>query len=285
MKKHSYKSFIHWALAIGEIFVFIATIYFTYLSTQNNWEAFFYIAIIAIILFALIKIFQTIPGAKDLIAFNDLSANIAESAIPYGLVRYFNMQNSNEQELRNKDTKLEIKNATSMWLCANSGSSYLDHSLYRHWSSIEEQLRKGIEFRVVLLDPYCKSKQLRNQLNVNGETFDSKFNLANLVKLHNNYSSLHIRIIKNDMNATIFATDSHLYFDPYHLGVINERIENRTFSLKFAPATPKEGVGLYTIFKSHFNSLWNQSIDFETWLEESKTLLPDNLPNIQKRHH
>jgi hypothetical protein len=170
-----------------------------------------------------------------------------------------------------------------MWLCANSGASYLDPQIYRHWAFVEKQLDAGVEFRVVLLDPCSEEKDLRNRINVGGESFDSKVNIANLIKLHNKHSSLEIRFTRYGMHATVFATDQCLFFDPYHVGAVGDRIENRSFTLFIKPSAPQEGIGMYKLFKSHFNTLWSNSHSFSDWIDKNSDSLPAGLPQLQKR--
>lgn len=62
------------------------------------------------------------------------------------------------------------------------------------------------------------------------------------------------------MHITIFATDKCLFFDPYHIGVIGSGIENRTFCMNFEPNNNSKDI--YTIFKAHFDTLWNEAISF-----------------------
>jgi hypothetical protein len=282
---HSYRTPVHWGLAIVQIVLFIAAVLSAYLSEEKQWTWFLGISILTTILFAVTKVFETFPGAKDLLAFDDMAAKLASGAIPYGVTRYFNMQDPKEQASRNEETQTAISHATGMWLCANSGASYLDPAIYRHWSFIEKRLSEGVEFRVVLLDPLCEEKGFRNQLNVAGEQSDSKINVPNLVKLHNTYPTLEIRFTRLGMHATVFVTDTCLFFDPYHVGLVNDRIENRSFCLKIGPTKPAEGVGLYRLFKAHFDSLWRSSVSIEDWIDEARETLPLQLPMLKYRKY
>jgi hypothetical protein len=281
---HSNRLRTHWLLVVIEILLPSAAVVTAYLSQVGNWLWFTAISIFSILLYAIVKILDAFPQAKELVARDDVASKIAMSALPYGITQYFNMQSAKDQALRNKITQQAIENGKSLWLCANSGASYLDPSIYRHWSFIEKRLKSGVEFRVVILNPMSAEKGFRNQLNVNGEQFDSKVNVANLIKLHNTYPTLEIRFVRYGMHATVFATESCLFFDPYHVGLVEERIENRSFCLRIEPATPEEGVGLYRLFKSHFDTLWRAGVSLEEWAIELKERLPRELPEIAPRH-
>lgn len=282
---HSNEIKVHWALHLLEVCVFAAGIVATYLSENSSWRGFAVISALAFVAFFIIKVLEAWPGARRLLVREDLAARIAKAALPYGLTGYFNMQRADEQAARNQIAQRDIEAASTMWLCANSGASYLEPGLYRHWSAIEKKLRDNVEFRVVLLDPYSAEKGFRNQINVDGESFDSKINLASLIKLQNAHPTLEIRFVRYGMHATVFATDSALTFDPYHVGIVNDRIENRSFCLRFESSRPDEGVGLYRLFKSHFDTLWRAGTTFEQWLADSGDRLPDNLPKLKSRQY
>jgi hypothetical protein len=174
-----------------------------------------------------------------------------------------------------------------MWLCANSGASYLEPSVYRHWPAVEKRLKEGVEFRVVLLDPFSAEKGFRNKINVDGERFDSKMNLAGLIKLYNMYPTLDVRMVRYGMHVTVFATPTTLFVDPYHVGVIDGRIENRSMCMQIRPTAPSDGVGLYRLFKSHFDTLWRVGQSLEEWIDDAKgkQMLMNDLPDLKARQY
>lgn len=284
---HSNRRFLHLTLVALELFLFVIAVGAAYLSENNKWSMFFSVSALSFVIYAAIKVVDARPVLKELFVREDLAARMASAAIPQGLVNYFDMQKSDDQELRNRTTQAEVATATSMWLCANSGASYLDPGIYRHWSAVEKRLKEGVEFRVVLLDPFSAEKGFRNKLNVDGEQFDSKMNVPGLIKLYNSYPTLDVRFVRYGMHATVFATPTTMFIDPYHVGVIDNRIENRGICLQVKPSSPEEGVGLYRLFKSHLDTLWRSGASFEEWIEESKKeqLLPDNLPALKPRQY
>lgn len=283
---HSNRRTLRYILLAFELVIFVIAVATAYFSENNSWPAFFGLSGLALLLYAVVKLFEMRPALQELLVREDLAAKLAASAIPQGLVDYFDMQKSADQARRNGTTQAEISTATSMWLCANSGASYLDPGIYRHWPAVERQLKKDAEFRVVLLDPFSAEKGFRNKLNVDGEQFDSKINLAGLIKLYNAYPTLDVRFVRYGMHATVFATSTTMFIDPYHVGVINNRIENRSICLQVRPNDSHEG-GLYRLFKSHLDTLWRSGTSFEEWIEVSmkEQMLPENLPQLKRRQY
>lgn len=281
---HSYRRHVKLAFLSIEILLFAAAAVSTYFSATSNWPWFWVIAVISLVLFATVRIVDATPQLNDLLAFEDSAAQMADSAVQYGVQRFYNMQSSHDQDARNKDTIFEINKADAMWLCANSGASYLDPSVYRHWGAVEKRLKQGVPFKVVLLDPLSEAKRLRNKLNIGEEAVDSKVNLQNLVRLYNKYPSLEIHFVREGMHASVFATPVCLFYDPYHVSVVGQRIENRSFCLKIAQSTPIEGVGYYGLLRGHFDSLWRDSQDFDSWVRLNNQYLGQTLPKLNLRH-
>jgi hypothetical protein len=275
---------VHWFLFAAEIVIFVATaVVMAYLAQNNIWVPFFWVAGVSSLLYIVVKILDAWPRAKELLFRDSVASNIAVDALPYGIEQYFNMQAEHGQNLRNKTTQQAAEQSQNMWLCANSGASYLDPGVFRHWTVIKKRLDAGAHFRVVLLDPFSPEKALRNRVNLGGDQQDHKINLPNLVKLHNSYPTLDIRFVKYGMHATVFATEQWLFFDPYHVGRVGERIENRSFCLKIKPTQPADGVGFYQLFKAHFESLWLASDSFEDWAAAAQDKLPPDLTAIKPR--
>lgn len=271
------KKTIHWLFVIFEIILFIvSTILLSYFSGIQAWNIFWIISVISGVLFIVLKIFENNEKLKESLYFDDFASKISKSAISSGLCSFYNMQNLEEQATRNKDCQETINNSNTFYLCANSGASYLDSSVSRHWQVIEKQLIKGKMFKVVLLDPYSDNQKQRNKLNVNGGSDDSRLNVANLINLSNKFPSLEIKFIKNGMYSTIFTTDKSLFFDPYHIGVIGSQIESRTFCLRFELTNNEKD--LYTIFQAHFDSIWKEGTSLKKWIKNSKKNLSSDLP-------
>lgn len=284
MTTHSKSLLARLGLLVTDLVLASVAVATAYFSGTNQWRWFWLVSTAAMVLYALTRVAEAWPRILELRAFEDVAARVARSALAYGVDRFYNMQSPEDQHSRNADTVAEIRAATAMWLCANSGASYLDPGVYRHWATVEARLRDGVPFKVVLLDPFSAEKRFRDRLNVGEDAPDSKINIANLVRLYNEYPSLEIRCARLGMHVTVFATPTCMFVDPYHSAVVGQRIENRSFCLRIRRATPSEALGYYDLFKEHVSSLWRTSTDFEDWLEENAALLPKSVGTIVRRH-
>ena len=282
---HSNRKAIELTLIVAEVLLFVGAVATAYFSQKSSWTWFFGVSAVLCVIFVLLKIAQAFPRLKEIRVHETLSGKIASAALPRGVDDYFDMLRTVDQDRRNAATRADIENASTMWLCANSGASYLEPGVYRHWSAIQKRLNQGAEFRVVLLDPFSGEKGYRNQLNVNGEQLGSKINLASLINLYNRYPSLDIRFVRYGMHSTVFAADNVLYVDPYTVGVIDDRIENRSYTLRIKSCQPDDGVGLYRIFKSHVDTLLRSGESLEAWLERCADRLPEGLPEVRTRQY
>lgn len=282
---HSKRKGIEITFIVVELLLFVGAIASTFLSSKGYWGPFFGISIFLCVAFLGLKIAQAFPRFREIWVHETLAGKIATFALARGVVDYFDMLKTSEQDRRNAETRADIGRASSMLLCANSGASYLDQGVYRHWPAIQKRLNEGVEFRVVMLDPFSGEKGYRNQLNVSGDQFGSKMNLANLIDLYNRYPSLDIRFVQYGMHTTVFAADNVLYVDPYTVGVIDDRIENRSFTLKIENCQTADGPSLHRIYRSHLATLLRSGESLENWLERCEDKLPEGLPPIKSRQY
>ncbi len=177
-----------------------------------------------------------------------------------GIINHYFMDNYESKNKRNSETAKAIDEANEMFLIAETGKSYLDIPTDRHWKNIKERLNKGVHFKVLLINPYCTNKQVRNKLN-NIAGVDRKLDIESLITLNNKYENLEIRFT-DQVYCSLFITDKYMIYDPYHLGRTTDRIENNFIAIEFKNDNPK-----YNILKSHFNNCWNFSESFEEVIE------------------
>jgi hypothetical protein len=213
--------------------------------------------------------------------FETLSDHIADSAEAYGVTDLYNMQIAADQNRRNIDTQLAISTANSMFLCANSGASYLNAALARHRPYVVDRLKLGCIFQVLLLDPLSHEKRLRDEVNVQGEQADSKLSLGDIIRLCNDYSRLDVRFIDRGMTCSLFFANDVLFFDPYHLAYRDGRIENRFLCLRMVRVKPTAGMSYFDLFRSHWDVLWPRGVPIQAWLRRNRERLEREL-NIRE---
>lgn len=241
--------------ALGALLVFVAYVLFRWFMLRDDWYR--------------IRIFES------------LSDHIADSAEAYGVTDFYNMQIAEDQNRRNLDTQAAISTANSMFLCANSGASYLNAALARHRPHVVERLKAGCVFQVLLLDPLSLEKRLRDDVNVRGEQADSKLSLGDIIRLCNDYLRLEVRFIDRGMTCSLFFANDVLFFDPYHLAYRDGRIENRFLCMRMVRVQPTVGVSYFDLFRSHWDVLWPRGIPIQEWLKRNRERLEKEL-NIRE---
>ena len=204
-------------------------------------------------------------------------SNLARSAELYGISALYNMQLPADQDRRNSDTQSVIMNARAMFLCANSGASYLAAGVQRHYPRIVDRLKSGVPFRALLLDPLSEEKKLRNEINAAGEANDSKLPIGDIIRLCNQFGALDVRFVGHGMTCSLFIADDVLFFDPYHVGTQNGRIENRFLCLKIARTTVPSGKSYFDLFQNHIDALWRRGDPIEKWLPSNQERLSAQL--------
>lgn len=209
--------------------------------------------------------------------FESLSDEVARGATAYGISRLYNMQDATEQDLRNKDTRKAISDAHSLFLCANSGASYLNAAVSRHRPSIIQRLKAGIGLQVLLLDPLSPEKRLRDQVNVAGERTDSKLSLGDIIRLCNEFPRIEVRFVQSGMTCSLFFADDILFFDPYHLSRNDGRIENRFLCLRVGRVAVASGLSYFELFQAHRDVLWQRGTPIEQWLSANRDALESRL--------
>lgn len=241
--------------ALAALALFIAYLGFRWFMLRSDWYR--------------VKVFET------------LSDHIADSAEAYGVTDFYNMQIAADQNRRNTDTQLAISTANSMFLCANSGASYLNAALARHRPYVVDRLRAGCVFQVLLLDPLSHEKRLRDEVNVQGEQADSKLSLGDIIRLCNDYVRLDVRFIDRGMTCSLFFANDVLFFDPYHLAYRDGRIENRFLCLRMVRVNPPAGMSYFDLFRSHWDVLWQRGVPIQDWLRRNRERLEREL-NIRE---
>ncbi|WP_319410934.1 hypothetical protein [uncultured Cohaesibacter sp.] len=238
------------------------------------------VAIAATILFLGVRWLFSKPQRVALLAHDTMVDTLADAAMSYGVADVYNMQRLHDQNRRNHDTAVTIKNANTMSLAANSGASYLSVGLQRHWPAVRLRLLERVPFRVILLDPASGERALRNSINVVGERDDNKLPLGDIIRASNEFHNLEIRFADRGMSCSVFITEDEAYFDPYHLAEDGGRISNRFMCWKMKKTDVTEGISNYEMVRRHFDALWDASTPLEDWIANNSERV-DALPKVQ----
>jgi len=238
-----------------------------YLGERNLWTYFWATVIISIVLFATLQIHKWKPVTEYLARREDTEFRIGKRFDEFGIANIFNMQIPEEQFERNQLTQELIRSGRVFSLLSLSAASYVDPSVKRHWDALRPKLDSGAPFRLLLQAPLCPEKKVRDALNSTATEFDSKLSLPRLLELYNRYPNLSIRFSPTSIYCAAFIVDDDMIYDPYHLGKLEDRIENYfvCFHLRAAKAS-QQGHSYYAILRAHFEHLWNTAEDFERYL-------------------
>lgn len=240
------------------------------------------VAIAATSLFLGIRWLFSEPQRVAQLAHDTMADTLADAVMSYGVTDVYNMQRLSDQDRRNRDTAVTIEKANTMSLAANSGASYLSVGLQRHWPAVRQRLGERVPFRVILLDPLCGERVLRNTINVAGERDDNKLPLGDIIRASSEFPHLEIRFADRGMSCSVFVTEDEAYFDPYHLAEDGGRISNRFMCWKMHKTSVPQGVSNYEMVRRHFDSLWAASTPLPKWIETNRERM-GALPELQAR--
>lgn len=196
------------------------------------------------------------------------AASIATGrAFDYGIQALFNMQETQEMHIRNQITIEIINRGTQFSLLTETGASYIDPSLRRHWDFLKEKLEQGTQFRFLLIDPFCDAKKLRNRLNGVTNHIDPKYRLDLVRKLCEKYSNVELRFTDQTYCA-LFFSESEMVYDPYHLGTLADRLENYSFAIHIKKVElTQPSFPYYAFFQSHFERLWEDAMKLSEFMK------------------
>lgn len=270
---------IHRFISLIEIILFaLTTGLLSYFSELHSWTLFIEILAVSLLLFSLLQLQKWRPYDIFLRRREQQEFKHVIRLGEYGISDIFNMQSRAEQFERNELTRKLIRESRVFALCSLSAASYIDPAVQRHWDDLRRKLDGGAPFRLLIQDPLSPEKQVRDQLNSTLVAPDSKLSLERLITLYATYPNVAVRFTRNNIYAALFFADDDLIYDPYHLGKVEDRIENYFIAMHLratsgADAKERKGHSYYTILKAHFEFLWNGATELETYLLENSPTL------------
>ena len=238
-----------------EISLFVSSvIVLTYAAENQLWKAFFIVAIFSSIAYAVVLRRKYHPLLQRIQVLEKTQASFAIKAEKYGIINFYNMQDDNEKEERNIINRKIIENGNFFGLLCETGNSYFNPELDRHWPQIKDKLENQDTVQLLIINPNCTSKKLRDSI---GEKCAP--DLQRLRKLIDQYPSLRVKFT-NEVYCSVFFSENEMIYDPYHLGKQNDVIENHLLAIHFIKQNNNDRPCHYQILKEHFNHLWNNGI-------------------------
>ena len=231
----------------------------TYFAENQNWIWFIITLIVFAILEGLIKIRSFSPIDKYLNKREAEEFKLKTAFENYGIKDIYLMDNKEGVygiDSRNKKIQYAIDSGNEFNLLAETGKSYIDDSIRKHWDHLKPKLDTGHNMKLLIVNPFSESKITRNKLNNIKTEIDPKLNLQRLDALNRQYENLVIKFT-NDIYCSVFYTDNYLIYDPYHLGKTQNRLENYFLAFDFTA-----GSYGYRILKNHFEKSWENAMTF-----------------------
>ena len=225
---------------------------------------------ISLILYLILSYFESKPFIDKLNNLEQLEYKLANKMLDVNMKNIFNMKDQHEMIDRNKINRSIITEGSSFSLVGETGASYIDPSLRRHWDYLKEKLDNGATFKLLIINPFSNSKQFRNKLNKVKQKIDPKLNLNLLFGLNKEYSNIEVRFT-NEVYCSLFFSENKMMYDPYHVGMITSRLEN--YFLAFYLENTEEDFSYFKLLKNHFDNLWDNSTSINDFIKENKSTL------------
>lgn len=153
---------------------------------------------------------------------------------------------------KNAESDSELTNAK---YCVDAVAFGLSSFRSKHTSKVEHCLRKGVNFRIIVMDPESQYVEQRDNEEYK-KTGTTKHSIEQLVIWANNLNDKNTKgkiIIKGYSSMTLdfyWRVDNVLYIGPYWYGVESQQ----TITYKFS-----DGGKGFTQYTEYFESLWENS--------------------------
>lgn len=248
----------------------------SFLAQNSLWILFFILLALCIVLFVTLQTIRTKPVFERIRKLEEVEFRLAKRTQQSGILDIYNMQDSVQQHERNEATRDILTQGEVFSLLSLTAASYIDPSIKRHWDHLKPKIEEGAPFRLLLMNPFCKEKEVRDRLNNISLSYDSKSRLDLVVDLYNRYPNISVRFTSQSIYCAVFFNQSEMIYDPYHLGKIEDRIENYFIALRIKKMEDSKVVkakSYFNILKQHFEFLWITADDLETFFSKYQAQL------------
>jgi hypothetical protein len=261
-----YKAFLQFALFV------ITTGLLAYFSGTQRWLPFWVAAIVAAAIFGLLAYLDSAGFRTHLRDLEEREFRLASRFEQCGARSFFLMADPDQQLDRNKATHDILRKGNRFSLMTISAASYIDPAVDRHWPLLKSRLDDGCPLRLLLLSPFCREQQVRNQRNKLSHRIDSKINIFTVLQLASGYPNVAIKLSDDNIYGAVFFSEDRLTYDPYHLGLVGPRLENRFFALDYIRpqgSMTEPALDHYSLLRSHFDYVWSElAVDLPVFLRK-----------------
>lgn len=244
----------------------------TYFSETGRWLPFFIVAGFCIALFAFLEYLKSEPVTRWFLDKFERHTHLEKQFRSLGISALFNMQSPKEQDERNEANRRIITEGTNFSLVAETASSYVLPEVRRHWDVFKARLDAKCQLRLLIVDPFCDAKAIRNDRNAVSAPIDPKLRLDRLIEIVGIYPNVELRFT-TEPYCSLFFSEREMIYDPYHLGKIADRIENRFIAMTILKASDDGNNPIFAVLQDHFEFLWNTAATLEDFRESRKTML------------
>lgn len=243
-----------------------------FFSSTGRWLPFWLALAVAATIFGLIAYMESSSFAAHLGDLKAREFRLASRFEMCGCTDFFLMADPDQQLERNKTTHDILREGNRFSLMTISAASYIEPAVDRHWPLLKARLDDGCPLRLLLVSPFCLEQQVRNRRNQLSHRLDSKLNIFTLLELASGYPNVTIKFSEENIYGAVFFSEDWLTYDPYHLGLVGPRLENRFFALTYAHhRTQQSDVALdhYSLLRSHFEYIWSDlAVELPRFLRE-----------------
>lgn len=251
-------------ISIELILYLLSTGLLVYFAENSKWLLFFIFLGFSFILYILLKVFEFKPVLRLLDTLEEKEFYFNKKLSKYGIIDFYNLSDREENLDKLNELRNHLESTNLIKYVSLTGFLLVNRDAKLLYDELINFLDKNHILQIIILDPFSKTRKLRNSIH----SIDSSNSELNyILDLNKKYSNLKIKVSKNSIYGSAFITSKILYYDPYHLGKSDESIKNRFFSVKIS----KEKNELYyNIINSHFENLWDNSINFEDYIKKLK---------------
>lgn len=259
---------INHLIAVLEIILFTVSVgVLSYYGQLQKWVSFWILLVICTIIFFALQIAKSKPVLDQLKKLESKEFWLAYKFDASGIQDFYNMQDPKEQFNRNEITREIIQQGHVFSLLGLTAASYIDPGIHRHWDFLKAKLDDGVPFRLLLVDPYSEEKKVRDKLNNIFTVPDPKFRLDLVSNLTQRYPNVSVRFTPFNPYCSVFFSEEEMIYDPYHLGKVEDRIENHFLAFRLKKQVTKPKFSPFNILKQHFEFLWLTSTDLDTFIK------------------